>query len=112
MNKLRSIIIDDITSNLIDQEITLAGWVKNHRDFGKFIFIDIRDFSGVFQVVINEEDSFYEQAKKLHLEDCISVSGIVRKRSNINEKIKNGDLELAVNNLEIINQTKSIPFAL
>lgn len=110
MNKFRDIIIDKITPELIDKEIKIAGWVKNHRDFGQFIFIDVRDFSGFFQVVVDKDNPNYELAKKLHQEDCISVSGMVRKRSNINEKIKNGDLELAVNNITIINQTKPVPF--
>ncbi len=110
MSKLRSILIDDISKSNLDQEITIAGWVKNHRDFGKFTFIDLRDFSGVFQVVVDEASEFYQQAKKLHHEDCISVTGIVRERSNPNDKIKNGDLELSLTNLEVVNAAKPVPF--
>lgn len=110
MSKLRSILIDDISKSNLDQEITIAGWVKNHRDFGKFTFIDVRDFSGVFQVVVDEASEFYQQAKKLHHEDCISVTGIVRERSNPNDKIKNGDLELSLTNLEVVNAAKPVPF--
>lgn len=110
MSKLRSILIDDISKSNLDQEITIAGWVKNHRDFGKFTFIDVRDFSGVFQVVVDEASEFYQQAKKLHHEDCISITGIVRERSNPNDKIKNGDLELSLTNLEVVNATKPVPF--
>lgn len=110
MSKLRSILIDDISKSNLDQEITIAGWVKNHRDFGKFTFIDVRDFSGVFQVVVDEASEFYQQAKKLHHEDCISITGIVRERSNPNDKIKNGDLELSLTNLEVVNAAKPVPF--
>ena len=110
MSKLRSILIDDISKSNLDQEITIAGWVKNHRDFGKFTFIDVRDFSGVFQVVVDEASEFYQQAKKLHHEDCISVTGIVRERSNPNDKIKNGDLELYLTNLEVVNAAIPVPF--
>ncbi len=110
MSKLRSILIDDISKSNLDQEITIAGWVKNHRDFGKFTFIDVRDFSGVFQVVVDEASEFYQQAKKLHHEDCISITGIVRARSNPNDKIKNGDLELSLTNLEVVNAAKPVPF--
>lgn len=110
MSKLRSILIDDISKSNLDQDITIAGWVKNHRDFGKFTFIDVRDFSGVFQVVVDEASEFYQQAKKLHHEDCISVTGIVRERSNPNDKIKNGDLELSLINLEVVNAAKPVPF--
>lgn len=110
MSKLRSILIDDISKSNLDQEITIAGWVKNHRDFGKFTFIDVRDFSGVFQVVVDEASEFYQQAKKLHHEDCISITGIVRERNNPNDKIKNGDLELSLTNLEIVNAAKPVPF--
>lgn len=112
MSKLRNILVDQINETYINQEITIAGWIKNHRDFGNFIFIDVRDFTGYFQVVINKDDKDYDLAKKLHLEDCISVQGMVRKRSNPNVKIKNGDLELAVNRLTLINSTKPIPFAI
>lgn len=110
MSKLRSILIDDISKSNLDQEITIAGWVKNHRDFGKFTFIDVRDFSGVFQVFVDEASEFYQQAKKLHHEDCISVTGILRERSNPNDKIKNGDLELSLTNLEVVNAAKPVPF--
>lgn len=110
MSKLRSIIIDDISKQDLNKIITIAGWVKNHRDFGKFIFIDVRDFSGVFQVVIDDDNPCYETAKKLHHEDCISVTGKIVMRSNINDKIKNGDLELHIHDLVVVNSAKPVPF--
>ncbi len=110
MSKLRSILIKEINSQMINQQVTLAGWVKKSRDLGKFIFIDLRDFTGIFQLVINEDNPLYESAKKLHQEDCISVKGTIIKRSNPNPNIVNGDLELIVNELNIVNKTKPIPF--
>lgn len=91
-----------------NQEIELIGWVDSRRDHGKLIFIDLRDKTGIVQVVFGPE---IELAKKLRLEYLIKLNGLVKKRppSLINSKIETGEFEIEARNLEIINESKELP---
>lgn len=99
-------ICDVIKNN--NQEIELIGWVDSRRDHGKLIFIDLRDKTGIVQVVFGPE---IELAKKLRLEYLIKLNGLVKKRppSLINSKIETGEFEIEARNLEIINESKELP---
>jgi aspartyl-tRNA synthetase len=100
--------------NIIDilkkegEEIELIGWVHSRRDHGKLIFIDLRDRTGILQVVFGGE---IEGAKKLRLEYLIKVLGIVKKRpaNLVNPKIKTGEFELEAKSLEIISESDELP---
>ncbi len=100
----RSWIID--TPNCIDQEITLNGWVQSRRDHGKLIFIDLRDRSGIIQVVFwGGNTELFEKASALKIESVIRLTGKIQSRG---EKQQNPDLptgmvEMAAENLEILN---------
>jgi aspartyl-tRNA synthetase len=97
----------------IDKEVTLLGWVHNIRDHGNLIFIDLRDESGIVQVVCRGEDKeVFKIAKVLKDEFVISVKGIVKKRtaSTINPKIPLGAIEVVAQSLEIINECDPLPF--
>ncbi len=101
------------TQKYLNQEITLCGWVDSRRDHGKIIFIDLRDKTGIIQLVftpINKE--LYQKAEKLRNEWVIKVSGKVnmRPKEMINPKILTGELEIEVKNLEILSQAKTLPF--
>jgi len=101
------------TQKYLNQEITLCGWVDSRRDHGKIIFIDLRDKTGIIQLVftpINKE--LYQKAEKLRNEWVIKISGEVKKRPKemINPKILTGELEIEVKNLEILSQAKTLPF--
>ena len=98
----------------LDEIVILNGWVNKWRDHGGLIFIDLRDRYGITQVVFNPElnAQAYEQSKTLRSEYVISVKGRVSKRpeESVNPKIKTGQIEVHVNDLEILNKAKTTPF--
>lgn len=94
----------------INKKIELYGWVSKKRDLGGLIFIDLRDRTGIIQLVVNPENPHYELASTLKNEYVIKVNGTVQKRENSNKNIKTGEIEVIVENLEIINKSSEIPF--
>ena len=96
----------------VGQEVTLYGWVNNYRNLGGIIFIDLRDISGIMQLVINPDNKFYNIASNLRNEYVIKVSGTVLKRDNVNKNIATGEIELDVTNLELLNKSKELPFSI
>lgn len=94
--------------NLIDQSVTVAGWVNSRRDHGGLIFIDLRDTSGLIQLVITpEDDKIFRLAESLRDEFVILARGIVRARAKdlVNPNHSTGAIELAVEQLEILNKS-------
>lgn len=80
------------------------------RDLGGVLFIDLRDRSGIIQLVINDDKKFYKDASGLKNESVIKVVGNVRERESKNENLSTGDIEVVISSLEILNQSKDIPF--
>lgn len=103
-----------LTKENIGQEVTLMGWVQTRRDHGGLIFVDLRDRSGIVQVVFNPEYSreAFETAKEVKTEYVIAVNGKVyeRPKESINPKIKTGEIEVFADKLEILNPAKTPPF--
>lgn len=99
------------TLNNEGKEIELIGWVKGRRDHGKLVFIDLRDKTGVVQVVFGPE---IKEAKDLRLEYLIKVKGVVKQRppSLVNPKILSGKFEVEAKHLEIISYSKELPLPL
>ncbi|MFA4966957.1 MAG: aspartate--tRNA ligase [Candidatus Margulisiibacteriota bacterium] len=96
----------DVRAQDIDKEVYLLGWVHRRRDHGGLIFIDLRDRSGLIQVVISSEDKkLFSEAEKLRIEFVIQIRGKVVKRAPeaVNKNIKTGEIEIVANNLEILN---------
>ena len=96
-------------------EVHLKGWVDALRDHGEVLFIHLRDRSGIVQVVFNPEDTpakTCRQAQSLRSEFCIAVRGFVKKRhqGTENPNIETGKIEVVVSDLEILNQSKPLPF--
>ncbi len=112
----RTVECAKVDQNLLGKEITLTGWVNRRRDHGGLIFIDLRDRSGLMQLVFNPDfdKKTHELAHDLRSEDVIKVIGKVVKRSDetINKDLPTGELELQVENLEILNKAKTLPFML
>ena len=104
---MKKIYIEDVV-NKIGQEIELYGWVHNIRDHKNIIFVDLRDRSGIIQLV--GDISF----KKLSPEDVINVKGVVKKRPEnmINKKIKTGEIEINVQKLDVISESYPLPIDL
>jgi aspartyl-tRNA synthetase len=90
------------------QQVTLTGWVARRRDHGGVVFIDLRDASGVVQVVVREEDVAHE----LRAEFCVLVDGEVRRRpaGNENPELPTGDVEVAAERIEILAESDPLPF--
>lgn len=95
------------------QKVTLAGWVARRRDHGGVIFIDLRDASGVSQVVFRAADVL-EQAHRLRAEFCVAVEGVVeiRPEGNANPEIATGEIELNATSLTVLGECAPLPFQL
>jgi len=100
--------------NYLGQEVLLKGWVDTRRDHGKLVFIDLRDKTGVVQVVFIPHSSVYEQAKELRGEWVVAVQGKVNKRPEgmENPKIETGNLEIEATDLTILNQSQTLPISI
>lgn len=97
------------TPNLVGQTVKLAGWVNVRRDHGKLIFIDLRDRSGLIQmVIIPDKEEAYKTAKNVRSEYVIEVEGLVKQRpgSAANEKIPTGGVEIEVEKLKILSKSE------
>ncbi|MCP3741190.1 aspartate--tRNA ligase [Rossellomorea sp. BNER] len=104
----------EVTEDLIGEELTLKGWVQKRRDLGGLIFIDLRDKTGLVQIVFNPDVSkeALESAEKVRSEYVLAIKGKVVERSQgtINENIKTGRIEIHAEDLKIINEAKTPPF--
>jgi aspartyl-tRNA synthetase len=108
---LRTPILE-VTKN-VGQKVKVSGWVHTRRDHGKIIFIDIRDRSGLLQVVfVPANQETHQLAQKLRSEFVVSVVGTINERpaNMVNEKIPTGQVEMLAEELEILNEAKTSPF--
>lgn len=102
----------DYNINNVGGIVTLNGWVAKVRNLGGVIFIDLRDRSGIMQLVIKPESPFYDLANTLHNEYVISITGKIVGRENVNKNIPTGEIEVEVSDLKLLNKSLEIPFAL
>ena len=98
----------------IDQKIKLCGWIQKARDLGGMTFVDLRDRYGITQLAFNEviNKSLSEKARSLNREWVVEIEGIVRERSNKNQKINTGEIEIEVEKITILNESKTPPFTI
>jgi len=108
----RTNLCSEVDSKCIGKKLTLSGWVNSRRDHGGIIFIDLRDRYGLVQVVLDPKSKGMKEADKLRREFCIKVSGKIRKRpeGTLNKNLPSGEIELAADQLEILNPSESLPF--
>ena len=92
-----------------DKEVTLYGWVQKKRDLGGVCFIDLRDRSGIVQLVARE-GKCYEVASSLKSESVIKVKGIVSERESKNKNIPTGDIEIELSEIDLLNSSNDLPF--
>ena len=107
-NKYRNHYINEL-NNLIGSEVRIAGFVENIRDHGGVLFVDVRDFTGIIQVVSND-DSIFDGITR---ESSITISGTIRERNedDYNDRIETGKIELLVSSLEVLGKAKNVlPF--
>jgi aspartyl-tRNA synthetase len=105
-----------VDESLIGQTVTLCGWADVARDLGGLCFIDLRDHEGIVQVVA-EPDAGAEgnaqvvaTAAKVGYEDCLRVTGTVRRRQSVNNKIATGQVEVVATAIEVLNKAEPLPF--
>ena len=96
------------------KKVTLAGWVHSYRHHGNVMFVDLRDKEGLTQLVFNPDmhPQTYELAKNVRCEWVIAAQGVVQPRSEENPKLPTGQIEVLVQQLEILNASKTPPFEL
>ena len=108
---LRTHLAGDLRKETAGQTVTLTGWVSRRRDHGGVIFIDLRDRSGIAQVVFRNSD-VAERAHHLRSEFCVRVTGVVEQRpeGSENPNLASGEVELNVTELDILNESAALPF--
>src|SRR3989344_4371553 len=106
-------LIKDLAKS-IGQSVAIYGWVDVARDQGKMAFFDFRDRSGVVQGVVFGKPEVLEVAKLASPESAVIVNGVVNQRPEkmVNAKVQNGDIELEITSIEILNKADALPFDL
>lgn len=94
----------------VGETVELYGWASKIRKLGNLIFIDLRDRSGIIQLVVNSDNANYEKVLEIKNEYVLKVNGTIVKRSNPNTEIPTGEIEIDVTNLEILNTSMPLPF--
>ena len=98
------------TLKKLNEEVELYGWVQRKRNLGGLIFIDLRDRSGIIQLVVRPEDKFYDLASSLKIESVIKAVGVISERESKNLNIPTGEIEVIVKDLALINPSIDVPF--
>lgn len=102
-----------IDESLLGQTVTLCGWVNKIRLQAHVAFVDLRDHEGLAQVVVERENAAaFAVAGELGNEYCVRVTGTLRKRLSVNDKLRTGTVEVLADTVEVLNAAKDLPFAL
>ena len=111
---IRSHVISEVNEKLVGKKVTLTGWVDTIREHGKLIFLDLRDREGMIQCVISSKNSDFDEAKRLTIESCIQIEGIVKERpkGTENKELSTGKVELGIEKLNIFSIAAPLPFDL
>ena len=101
-----------LTKNEIGKEVVVCGWVQRQRDLGALIFVDLRDRTGIIQLAFddNTDREIFDKAFALRSEFVVMAKGNVRMRSSINTEIPTGEIEIEVNELKVLGESKTPPF--
>lgn len=98
----------------IGKEVELAGWVRLRRDHGKLIFLDLRDQSGIVQLVVSPKvsEAAYKAAQDLRPEDVVDVKGKVKERpvGTVNKELDTGKIELEISSIKVLSKAETLPF--
>ena len=94
----------------VGEEVELYGWVQRKRNLGGLIFIDLRDKSGIIQIVVRPEQEFYDLASSFKNESVIRVVGEIVERESKNKNLPTGEIEVSVKELELLTTSEDIPF--
>lgn len=109
----RTYMCGQLREEHIGETVTLMGWVAKARNMGGLVFVDIRDRSGISQIVFEpENEELQKKAGDLHMEYVIAATGTVRRRSNINDNIPTGKVEIEAKELRVLNTSEVPPFVI
>ena len=116
MNLKRTHFCGDLKKNNVGDEVILMGWSQTRRDHGGVIFVDLRDITGMSQIVFKKEISLeaHKLGDEIRNEYVIAIKGKVdyRLEGNINENLSSGEIEVLVNKLEILSKSETPPFVI
>ncbi len=107
---MKKIFNADLNINNLNESVELYGWIAKKRNLGGMLFIDLRDRSGIIQLVAKPEVSFFEELSSLKNESVIKVTGTVIERSSKNKNLRTGDIEVLIETLEVLNKSLDTPF--
>lgn len=102
----------DFNINNVGERVTLYGWVAKVRNLGGVIFIDLRDRSGIIQVIVNPDNACYEVASSLKNEYVVEITGKIVERESKNPNLKTGDIEVIAEELNLLNISIELPFSI
>ena len=104
----------ELNENNVGEQVTVMGWVGTQRNKGGIVFVDLRDRSGILQIIFEENDigkEGFEKASKLRNEDVIAVVGTVENRAGaVNDKLKTGKIEIRAKQIRVLSQSDVLPF--
>ncbi|MBO4391347.1 MAG: aspartate--tRNA ligase [Lachnospiraceae bacterium] len=104
----------ELGASNVGQQVTVMGWVAKRRNLGSLIFVDLRDRSGILQIVFNEESgdaALFEKAGSLRSEYTVAITGRVERRSGaVNENLATGEIEIIADSLRILSESQTPPF--
>ena len=111
MNKYSTHNCSELSEKEIDKPVSLSGWLHRKRDHGNLLFIDLRDHYGLTQCVVQSDTEHFKILEKLKPESVILIIGKVLKRSKetINRNLSTGEIEIHINDLEILSESKELP---
>ena len=102
----------DVTKDKVGEVVTVYGWVQRKRDLGGLLFIDLRDRSGLVQLVLHPDNACYDKALNVKNEYVLCVTGEVVLREQANTELKTGEVEIEVQDFEVLNSSLEVPFAI
>ena len=94
----------------VGENVVLEGWVAKKRNIGGLVFIDLRDRSGIIQLVVRPEQKDYDLASNLKTESVIRIEGNIVERESKNPKLSTGEIEVIVEKLEVFSMAHDLPF--
>ncbi|MBR9984117.1 MAG: aspartate--tRNA ligase [Wolbachia endosymbiont of Homalodisca vitripennis] len=108
MNCYKTHECNELRKNDVEKEVILSGWLYRKRDHGNLIFVDLRDFHGITQLVFNNDKDFFDEISNLKSESVITVTGIVKARTEdtVNSSISTGEIEVIVSNLQVESEVE------
>ncbi len=110
MNQYRTHTCGQLRVENVNETVTIAGWIHRKRNLGSLCFIDLRDHYGITQCVLDSSSDLFDKIKDIRVESVIGVTGKVVKRESVNPNMPTGDIEIAVEAIEVHSTAEVLPF--